>query len=272
MSTAAYVMTSLGLLAMLFALPTLWRIYRVSEVHQRAWLALLLMVMTFVLGYVGYLWMLGSNPIAMLELVVAAIFGAGGVFVLMVALLSTNTINQLVLALKEKRFQAEHDALTGLPNRQVFYQTLDSLLVSRAPFVCAMIDLNDFKEINDNYGHQTGDAVLRHTAAKLRQLCPDGTLCARLGGDEFALLLPGLDLAAAEGLCAQIRAELEQEAYIDTIVLRVGSSIGLSHSPSHGTQRQALMKAADIAMYHAKQNRLGIAAFADGQGFCNQSA
>jgi diguanylate cyclase (GGDEF)-like protein len=253
MDIAAFALTTIGLLALLAALPTLWRICSLPDFHNRAWCTLLVLVMGFVMGYVGYLWMLFGHHVTQLELVVAAIFGGGGGFVFLVAKLSDATIHRLLDTLREKRFQAEHDLLTGLPNRNAYYQRFDLLLQDTTPFACMIMDLNDFKIINDTYGHHIGDRVLQETCNRLLSLTPPGALCARLGGDEFAMLLPGFSAQSARELCQQIHFQLKQDICFDGLRVAVGTSIGISQYPRDADDKKQLMKFADIAMYHAKR-------------------
>lgn len=253
MNIAAYVLTSIGLVALLAALPTLWRICALPDFHTRAWFTLFILVMGFVLGYIGYLWMLHDHHVSQLELVVAAIFGGGGGFVFLVSKLASNTIERLLETLREKRFQAEHDLLTGLPNRNAYYHKFDLLLKEARPFTCMVMDLNDFKIINDTYGHHTGDRVLQETCARLAALTPSNALCARLGGDELAMLLPGMSESSARELCGQIHELLRQDICFDGLRVAVGISIGISQYPRDADDKKQLMKFADIAMYHAKR-------------------
>ncbi|WP_372871122.1 diguanylate cyclase domain-containing protein [Shewanella sp.] len=253
MDIAAPALTVLGLLALLASLPTLWRICTLPEFHTRAWLTLLALVLGFILGYIGYLWMLHGHTVTTLELIVAAIFGAGGCFVYLVSRLSADTIKRLFNTLEDMRYQAEHDLLTGLPNRNAYYKTFDFMLKDAQPFACLIMDLDDFKTVNDTYGHHIGDRVLQEACSRLLSVTPDGALCARLGGDEFAMLLPGFSAQSARELCQQIHQQLVQDICFDGLRVAVGISIGISQYPRDADDKKQLMKFADIAMYHAKK-------------------
>ncbi|WP_229074047.1 sensor domain-containing diguanylate cyclase [Actinoplanes sp. DH11] len=146
------------------------------------------------------------------------------------------------------RFQAGHDELTGLANRREF-----TAAVRAEPGDAAvlLIDLNGFKQINDTYGHSTGDAVLRHVAGVLRAGTAPGDVPARLGGDEFAVLVAGGDATAAERLAARLRTALTEPAQVAGRSLPVGASIGVACGPA--TDPDHLLNAADLRMYEEKQ-------------------
>ncbi|HWS38321.1 MAG TPA: GGDEF domain-containing protein [Actinoplanes sp.] len=146
---------------------------------------------------------------------------------------------------------AFHDALTGLANRVHFQRELDGHGAGRAVL---LIDLDDFKPINDTYGHAAGDAVLAAVALRLRAAAGPGDLVARLGGDEFALLSAGPLTedeahAKAEALTAQIRLPMTVRGH----EVRVGASIGFA-TGADGQTGEALLHEADIAMYWNKRS------------------
>ncbi|MEU4695369.1 diguanylate cyclase [Actinoplanes sp. NPDC023714] len=146
------------------------------------------------------------------------------------------------------RYQAGHDELTGLANRREF-----TAAMRREPGEAAvlLIDLNGFKQINDSYGHATGDAVLRHVAALLIECAEPGDVPARLGGDEFAVLSAGGDRAAADRLAERLRTALSRPAEVGGRALAVGASIGVA-AGSTGDPDQ-LLNSADLRMYEEKQ-------------------
>jgi diguanylate cyclase (GGDEF)-like protein len=164
--------------------------------------------------------------------------------------------------------QATHDALTGLPNRAVFYDRLhQAILASRrsARPVCTMgVDLDKFKAINDTLGHQVGDAVLAEIAVRLRQHIRSGDTVARLGGDEFSLLLPATAVDEAVAIADRILARLAEPFVIQGETLRLGASIGISQYPDHAADADALIARADVAMYLAKRSGGGVSVY-DGE-------
>ncbi|MEW6420290.1 MAG: EAL domain-containing protein [Deinococcota bacterium] len=153
--------------------------------------------------------------------------------------------------------QATQDELTGLPNRRFFRERLGALLRVGQPFAVVLIDLNDFKTINDTLGHEVGDEVLRAVAVRfLGALRPETQeLVARLGGDEFVLLLPDTPQAVpATERTAAILASLHAPLPTSAGELFVSASAGLSRWPDEYGQldASALLKHADLAMYRAK--------------------
>ncbi len=150
---------------------------------------------------------------------------------------------------------ANHDALTGLPNRAFLQSRLNDAARGAAhPVILLLIDIDDFKEINDMVGHDAGDEVLRVAARRLNALVGSEGVVARLGGDEFAAVLAqGHDLASASRLAQKILGELRKPFQYKDATLGFRASIGLAASPDHG-QIADLMKNADIALYSAKAN------------------
>ncbi len=174
-----------------------------------------------------------------------------------VALRSSNLLEQLRREVQVRQYQAEHDALTGLPNRAVFSKRLDDALAG-APeghrLAVMLIDLDGFKEVNDTLGHHTGDAILAEVARRLAPLAERDCVVCRLGGDEFAVLVPDANTdddvnAIAEDVISQIGQPLA----VDGLLLDVRASLGVAVSPVHGSDAAGLVRHADIAMYAAKR-------------------
>lgn len=158
------------------------------------------------------------------------------------------------------RFLAYHDSLTGLMNRQGFRDSLSHLLdeMSTKPSepVLLFLDLDGFKAVNDCYGHDVGDKLLRSVGERLAALLPPDSPIARLGGDEFAAVLNRTD-KIMESAAAALIEELSLPYTIGAHTLRVGASCGLAHAQGFGTDLDGLINAADLAMYHAKAKGTG---------------
>ena len=165
---------------------------------------------------------------------------------------------------------AYSDQLTSLPNRAAFQKALDALWArsedARLRFGVVLVDLDEFKDVNDQFGHSAGDEVLTETGRRLRASFGEDALVARLGGDEFAILLARGDdeselLAKAES-CADA---LSNKIRLDDVTIRCGASIGIAIAHSHDgiTDAASLMKAADRALYHAKQSGRSMAKLYD---------
>lgn len=148
------------------------------------------------------------------------------------------------------------DELTGLGNRRDFYRRVDQRLVAsssggmRAAMV--LLDLDHFKEINDTLGHQAGDVLLQHVAARLAGALPKACALARLGGDEFVALVSANDDATAISRARTLLASLDAPIDIDGLSVHVRASVGIAGSYCEPVDRMTLMRRADIAMYHAK--------------------
>jgi diguanylate cyclase (GGDEF)-like protein len=152
------------------------------------------------------------------------------------------------------RHQALHDALTGLANRTLFQERMQAACDAAGAHRLAvlLIDLDDFKSINDSLGHGVGDAVLEVAAARLRQCTRDSDTVARLGGDEFAVLLEGIQAGEAAEIAERILAALAQPVVLDGHRLETHASIGVVEVDGDGRAPAELLRCADVAMYAAK--------------------
>jgi diguanylate cyclase (GGDEF)-like protein/PAS domain S-box-containing protein len=158
--------------------------------------------------------------------------------------------------------QALHDALTDLPNRALLQDRLEQAiaLARRQGTTVALLlmDLDDFKDVNDTYGHAAGDALLRELGPRLlRRLRQTDTL-ARLGGDEFAVVLQSVGARSAERIANSLRGALRMPFTVEGHVLELDTSIGISLFPSHAENADLLMRRADVAMYEAKRTKAGV--------------
>ena len=153
--------------------------------------------------------------------------------------------------------QAQHDPLTGLPNRSLLRDRLEQATArakrERTPFAVLMIDLDNFKAVNDTLGHDVGDLMLVEVARRLRECIRERDTIARLGGDEFIAVLEELGAAEDSALvAAKIVQALEAPIQAAGELLRTSPSIGISLYPEDGQDPDFLLKFADIAMYRAK--------------------
>ncbi|MEI7769194.1 MAG: EAL domain-containing protein [Chloroflexales bacterium] len=159
---------------------------------------------------------------------------------------------------EQLRYQATHDALTGLPNRTYFSQQLELTLArahsSAAPNSAVLfLDLDRFKIVNDSLGHAAGDYVLTITAQRLRAAVRTGDVLARLGGDEFAILLKGLSSKGESTLIAdRIKQELAAPFDVLGVEMTLRASIGIAMIGGAYTHAEDLLREADTAMYRAK--------------------
>ncbi|NNM72631.1 putative bifunctional diguanylate cyclase/phosphodiesterase [Enterovirga aerilata] len=149
------------------------------------------------------------------------------------------------------------DPLSGLANRMLFNERLDRELAKVAegePGLAVMfIDLDRFKDVNDAYGHQAGDELIRLVAGRLLNILPERDTLARLGGDEFAIIQTQVaSFEEVEALCRRILDLLTRPFAVAHTQVTVGASIGVAVAPDHARDRESLMKLADTALYHAK--------------------
>lgn len=157
---------------------------------------------------------------------------------------------------------ALYDSLTGLANRVLLEERIAEALASaneRQQIVALLlIDLDEFKPINDTYGHEVGDEVLRVVAARLQEGVRGSDTVARLGGDEFVIVLPALsDQLAALEIAQSLLQALSNSIKFGDLKLNIGASIGIAYYPDDGMDSAALMHQADMAMYETKRNRRG---------------
>ena len=155
------------------------------------------------------------------------------------------------------RQQAYHDTLTGLPNRILFMDHLN-LAISQAHrnkvlLAVLFLDLDRFKHINDAYGHDIGDALLKEVALRLKSCVRETDTVTRIGGDEFSIILPNIDhVDDASKITEKIVSSVKQPYVLDGHELHISTSIGISIYPDDSIRPEILLRNADIAMYHAK--------------------
>ena len=175
-----------------------------------------------------------------------------------VALENASMLDRLRHEAAERAHEARHDALTGLPNRRSFLETLDAALAAGAAAGVVLLDLDRFKDVNDALGHTVGDEVLVEVAHRLVAATGDGAPVARLGGDEYALLVPDTaePQAVVETALAVARALAEPLA-AHGVEIQLDASIGSATAPVDGDDAATLLQRADVAMYRAKAERSG---------------
>jgi len=158
----------------------------------------------------------------------------------------------------ELKTLATRDALTGIENRLAFFETFEDEIeyARRSGLLLGVlyIDLDDFKAVNDRYGHRVGDILLQIFSRRLKNAVRPGDTVARMGGDEFAVLVTGLsEPAILDSVQANVVRILDTNIMVEGSLLTVGMSVGAAIFPRDGEEADALMEAADHRMYHAKQ-------------------
>jgi diguanylate cyclase (GGDEF)-like protein len=157
-------------------------------------------------------------------------------------------------------FLARHDPLTGLANRLGLADYLNQALreadANATKVVVGVLDLDDFKQVNDTWGHEAGDQLLRQVADRLRQAVGPDNLAARLGGDEFVLVVTDAgDGSAVDTRWAAIQEAFEGVTFPDGSVRPIGLSIGLTRYPDDAGDPDGLLRHADIALYRVKSQK-----------------
>jgi diguanylate cyclase (GGDEF)-like protein/PAS domain S-box-containing protein len=177
-------------------------------------------------------------------------------------------ITEQVEHMQRLTYMATHDDLTGLLNRNALYEMLEQALRAPAhPFALLLLDLDQFKMINDTLGHRMGDLLLSELGRQLRGLLREGETVFRLGGDEFAFLLIGCDEVRGAKRAAEILAHIEQPLHLEQATLSLGGSLGVVAYPDHGVDKETLVRRADVAMYAAKRSGGGYAVYHADQDF-----
>jgi diguanylate cyclase (GGDEF)-like protein len=150
-----------------------------------------------------------------------------------------------------------HDTLTGLANRALADDELEKAIAradrQRSPLSLLFIDLDDFKAVNDRFGHGAGDLVLKTVAARLVDAGRKGDSVARRGGDEFTVLLPDAGPIDASRIAVRLRHVISQPIPIGDEYVQVHGSIGIASAPEDGTEGESLVRAADRSMYRSKE-------------------
>jgi len=167
-----------------------------------------------------------------------------------------------------------YDTLTGLPNRILLIDRLEQAIntasLERSKIAILVVDIDRFKDINDTFGHSTGDRVIKQIAQRLRKIISEPNTVARLGGDEFGIILKkfGAKEDAAE-VVQTIKEVLQVPLKLEGVRLDIDASIGITLYPEHGKDAQILLQRADVAMYQAKQKHCGFIMYTTTLDRCN---
>ncbi len=177
--------------------------------------------------------------------------------------------DKLVAKNKELEQMALYDSLTGLPNRVLLDDRLKKHIQEyqrdQRSFALALIDLNNFKAVNDKFGHDQGDELLCQVAERICGLLRTSDTVSRVGGDEFVLLLNDVDEASCLHMCERVKNAVLTPYILREGEARIGLSIGIAIFPEHGGDPVTLMRNADMAMYSVKTHGGGIHIYEDDQ-------
>lgn len=157
------------------------------------------------------------------------------------------------------RVLANTDTITGLPNRNAIHELISDAITARGDTQVGVVylDLDNFKKVNDAYGHMFGDQLLQAVALAILSCLEEGQTLARLGGDEFIVMATDTSQGALEAMASRILTRLRQPFRIGLIEVYTGCSLGIALAPQHGNDRESVIRNADTAMYTAKENGRG---------------
>jgi diguanylate cyclase (GGDEF)-like protein len=179
--------------------------------------------------------------------------------------ISVSTMRRLRQAVARNAYLADHDPLTGLPNRELFRRHATEAIVANgrvgAQTAVVVVDLDRFKEVNDSLGHRNGDVLLRELGNRLTECARAEDTVARLGGDEFGLVLTADTEAEVLGRLDCVRDLFEREMLIEGLPVTAEASFGYALAPADGSDAESLLRRADVAMYTAKESRTGPARY-----------
>jgi len=164
-------------------------------------------------------------------------------------------------------YLALHDNLTNLPNRSLLFDRINVAINNyqrnKKSLAIFMLDLNKFKEVNDNLGHKIGDSVLVKISTRLKSILRKTDTVARIGGDEFSILMLNTSPQAITDLANKINASLTQTLYIENHEINIGTSIRIAIFPKHGFNYDMLLYKADLAMYYSKKHKTNFTIYSD---------
>lgn len=157
------------------------------------------------------------------------------------------------------RVLANTDTITGLPNRNAIHELISDAITARGDTQVGVVylDLDNFKKVNDAYGHMFGDQLLQAVALAILSCLDEGQTLARLGGDEFIVMATDTSQGALEAMASRILTRLRQPFRIGLIEVYTSCSLGIALAPQHGNDRESVIRNADTAMYTAKENGRG---------------
>jgi diguanylate cyclase len=260
---AALILIALGAVALALALRSARRMRaQTSQPLPQFRLALPALIFALIACYIAWFIILLRHDVALDGLAVAATLCGAACILWAIAQSGRAALREAVRIAALERHRADHDALTGLPNRLFFMRRLArsaERAADRQHFAVLIIDLNRFKLVNDTLGHAYGDGLLREFGRRLQGSLRMSDLVARLGGDEFGILINPIEsLERARNIAGNLAATLQGPIVVGSHGADVSVSIGIAGFPEHGAGGNALMKNAEIAMDEAKRRGVGI--------------
>tara|TARA_Y100001956_G_C4126958_1_gene190688 strand:- start:1501 stop:3108 length:1608 start_codon:yes stop_codon:yes gene_type:complete len=253
--TLAVILITAGILLLFLGLLPAKKIC--AKTKHKSWWALSILIGCFIFGYSFVLAsLLISQTIDNILFGLSIILFSGSIFVYMVTTFSLTTINKLHNLAEVEKYNALHDPLTSLPNRKHCIETINFLIEGKIPFQLMILDIVNFKQVNDGMGHFCGDQLLIQIGQRIASNIRTGDFVARIGGDEFIVICPKLDEVTAQSIAKAINLELKSAFSIDGFELTSSAVVGISSYPEQGGDAEQIINAADVAMYWAKKSGL----------------
>jgi diguanylate cyclase (GGDEF)-like protein len=251
--TLAIILILAGILLLILGLYPARKIC--AKTKHNGWRMLSILISSFIIGYAGvFVSLILSQTINPILFGLSVILFSGGIFVYMVTSFSLNTIEKLHTLAEEEKYNALHDPLTSLPNRKHCIETINLLIEMETPFQLMLMDVVNFKQVNDGMGHFCGDQLLIQIGQRIASHLDKGDFIARIGGDEFVIICPNKNDIETQAIANIINFELKKPFSIDGFELTSSSIIGISTFPDNGTDAEQMINSADVAMYWAKKS------------------
>lgn len=262
MATVTIPLIFAGLLGLVGSLRPLWQIAQQDSTHSRSWYSLIGLVLCIIVGFVAFIGIVLQQDFGPIQLILAMVFFGGGLFVAIVSQLCKTTMQSLAAAAADLQnkdgqivYRDNHDRLTELANRRRMSRYLDEVLDSNANHELALftININGFKDINDTFGYDNGDAVLRVVAYRLKGLINKEDLASRVTADEFMVALRHCTTDSAREFAQSLILRLGQRVNLyESIDVPINLSVGIALAPDHARHRESLVRRSDIALQAAK--------------------
>ncbi len=262
MEYVSTLLTFTGLIILMYSLRPTGEICDKSQ--QTGWRILYSFILFFILVYlISTIRFFTTTEFRLDYLIHAIILFSGSIFVLMVTHLSQRSLRQIEKSIAREKYNALHDNLTSLGNRRAFLKTMAGLIEEKSPFTLLIIDLNNFKQINNAMGHYYGDEFLRAVSDKLRTHLPKESTLHRLGGNEFALLWEDKHNFQLKSIVDEIHFQLSHPLNVQGYSLCSGAGIGVSSYPRYSSDANELLQQANLAMYASKHKKADFVVFSE---------
>ncbi|MDW6093316.1 putative bifunctional diguanylate cyclase/phosphodiesterase [Vibrio rhizosphaerae] len=247
----AFANVAVGIFLLIFSIKPTHEIGCTEQASR--WKMLITLLFAVILGYLSVLIALVYHPInSDLSAMSLILFGAS-LFIALLVSRFRNLLNKANRSTQDEQYHSLHDSLTSLANRKYLFRSLQSLVQTKQQFSLLLIDLNNFKQINDGLGHYFGDKFLISVANLLQENTKQYGRLYRMGGDEFALILPGNDEDTILNVVDSIHDALHAPVKVMTYSMKTSASVGITKYPLNGHEVSNLLKQADLAMYDSKK-------------------